>query len=131
MRFRRAGELKHVFDDPFQAVDFLADHDRVVVRRRSGFERFLLGEKPGLDGGERITDFMRHAGGEHAQRRQFLLALNDRVAFDQLHAQRHDHFPIDHDRERRHEDEQKKESAEDELAQNRERPLRIGEEPGQ
>ena len=90
---------------------------RALRGRRSGNEGFALGKQARFDGGERIADFVGHARGEHTQRRQLLLPLNDGVALDQLQAQGHDHFPIHDGGERHHENEQDQERAENEAAQ--------------
>ena len=41
-------------------------------------------EKPGLDGGERIADFVRDTRREDAERGRFFLAFDDGVALDEL-----------------------------------------------
>ncbi len=57
---------------------------------------FLLEEKPGLDGGEGVADFVGHAGGEHAQRGQLFLAFGDLLALHQLDLQSgRNHVTID------------------------------------
>ena len=87
LRFGRAGELQEIPDDAFEPVDFAGDEFGVRMFRGAGLEVFLLHVKPGLDGGEGIADFVRDAGGQMPQRRQFFLAFHQLPAFHQLHLQ--------------------------------------------
>src|SRR3989338_4352996 len=63
------GEVGELLDDGVDAVDFLLDDAEELLPegRIHVLLRQVLGE--GLDGGERVLDLVRHAGGELAGRR--------------------------------------------------------------
>ena len=90
------GEEQDIFDDAFEPADFVGDDLGVGVFRGAGRQMLLLEEEPGLDGGERVADFVGDAGGQHAEGSELFLALQQRLAFHQLDPQRRDQLAIDH-----------------------------------
>src|ERR1043165_9795766 len=92
--------MEEVINDALKPEDFALDHLGVVEFLCANDELFLLQEKCSLDGGERIADLMRHAGGEHAERGKLFRAFNQLLAFDEAATHRRDHVAVDNPSER-------------------------------
>ena len=61
--FAGPGEEQKVANDPFQAVDLLANDFGVSMFGGAGLQLFALHEQARFDGRERIADFMSHSRG--------------------------------------------------------------------
>jgi hypothetical protein len=66
-RLGGARELEEVTDDVFEANEFAFNELSIGVFGGACLKSLLLNEECGLDGGERGSDFMGDAGGEHAE----------------------------------------------------------------
>ena len=73
---------------------------------------------------------MCHAGGEQAERGQLLVPFGQSLAFHQFDAQRHDHVPVNHRRQRDAKQEQQAEQAQNRPAELNERLMRMSQKLG-
>ena len=109
----RTRELQEVAHDVLETLDLVRDDGGVFLARARFGELRAQREKPQFDRGERIADFVRHAGGEHAEGGEFFLPRRALVRLDELAAQWRDETPVNEDARSRAEREQPGERAED------------------
>src|ERR1043166_8142326 len=80
--------MQKIPDDAVEALDLLVNDPGVFFFGRTPDESPLQAVQADIDGRERISDFMRHPGGQRPQRGQFFLSIDDGAAFDELRAER-------------------------------------------
>ena len=120
--------MEKVIHDPLQSQDFPFHEPGIGMFRGTGLKVFLLDEQGAFDGGQRIADFVGHAGGEQPQGGQLLVALHQGLAFHQFDAQRRDHVPVNHAGQRHAEHKQQPQRTEHQPAELRERLICVCEQ---
>src|SRR5258708_5298235 len=77
-----AREAEKVVHDLFEPEDFALDDFVIGALGRTDGETLLLDEQRRLDRRERIPNLVRHAGREHAERGEFFVTFDERLALD-------------------------------------------------
>ena len=126
LRLGRTREEKEIPDDAFEPGQFTGHEFGVGVLGRAALEFALVHEQPGLDGRERIADFVGDPRREHAERREFFLVFQQRLTLDQPDVEWRDQLAIDHQRQPRAEHQQEEQRAEQQRPQVRERFVGAG-----
>ena len=127
LRLRGPRKTEHFLHDAFEAGDFAADDFGVLAGQERRVQVLVERVEAGLDGGKRVADFVRDAGGERAERGEFFLFFQDGLALHEFGAQRSYLVAVEDDAERRHEREHESHAAKEERAEVGQRMVRVAE----
>ena len=120
--------MEHILHDAFEPANFGTDDARIRHAGRVGGNAFAEHVKPGLDGRERVANFVGDAGGQCAERGELLLLFKQDFAQHEFRAEWRDEVAVEDDAEHGDEREQQNHADEKEDAQVRERVVHVGQE---